>query len=246
MPMPHDAPLYPPLPRYYRDVELVSVVCETDESNIASVLPPPLEPLGQDRSLFEVKLSHYADTVFGAFSEASILVPARFGDVQGYTFVYIYIDNGPGLAGGRELMGFPKKDGVIDFRHEGDRFEVVATRFGKTLITMSCDLGRPKEVKRAVGTRIQVRDIPRADGPGIELRQVIRKDFNPKFFTVKESRSGEASLRLFGTDEDPLHKLGDFTVLGGHYQKVDFSLEYGKVLYTEAYPRENVRTLVTA
>ncbi len=247
MPMPHDAPLYPELPRYYRDVELVSVVCETDEANIARILPPPLRTLGHERSLFEVKLSHYAETVFGSFNEASVLVPARFEDVHGYTFVYIYIDNGPGLAGGRELMGFPKKDGTVDFRHDGDRFDVEVTRLGKTLIRMHCDLGRPKEVKRAVGTRLQVRDIPRPDGPGLELRQVIRKDFNPSFFTVHESRSGEATLELHGTPEDPLDKLGAFTVLGGHYQRADFSLEYGKVLYTEAYPREGVRsTLVPA
>lgn len=245
--MPHDAPLYPSLPRYYRDVELVSIVCETDEANIASILPPPLQPIGRPTNLFEVKLSHYANTVLGTFNEASILVPARFGDLECYTFTYIYIDNVAGLVAGRELMGFPKKDGIVDFKHEGDKFEVVVTRNGKTLITASCDLGKPKDVRRAVGTRLTVRDIPRADGPGLEQRQVIRKDFNPDFFTVHESRAGEATVQLFGTDEDPLHKLGNFSVLGGHYQHVDFSLEWGKVLYTENYPRENVHSpLVTA
>ncbi len=247
MSMPHDAPLYPSLPRYYRDVDIVSIICETDEANVATTLPPPLQPVGQSTNLFEVKFSHYANTVLGTFNEASVLVPARFGDLACYTFTYIYIDNIAGLVAGRELMGFPKKDGLIDFQRDGDRFSAQVMRNGKLLMRMTCDLGKPKDVKRAVGTRLTVRDIPRADGPGLEQRQVIRKDFNPNFFTVHDSRSGEATVELFGTEDDPLQKLGKFRVVGGHYQHVDFSLEWGQILYTENYPRENVQSpLATA
>ena len=123
MQIPAGTDLYGELPRPYRNVRWLSVYCETATKRLAAVIPAPLQLLDPARSatLFEVFIAHYGDTPYGPYTEAGVIVPCRFADIAGQTFApFLYLDQVGPIVGGRELMGFPKKDAELRFAQDGD------------------------------------------------------------------------------------------------------------------------------
>lgn len=232
-------PLYEPLPHRYRGVDWCAAVCEVPGAAVSPFLPEPLEADVGTVARIELFFARYAHTTYGPYQEAGLLVPARFGQLAGQCFVALYLDNVAAIACGREVIGSPKKDAEVSFSRDGDRIMAGCVRRGVELLHLEARLDDRVQVQRLpLGPRLLVREIPRADGPGLELRQVLRKDFNPAFFTIHERRTGGATLRVGGTDEDPLHRLEPLRVLGVAYSFSDFSLEHCAVLHTEFVPRE--------
>src|SRR3546814_15483776 len=82
------------------------------------------------------------------------------------------------MAGGREVWGYPKKMGEVAFDESGDgHIRAMVSRLGRTLIdarfTPSPDIVFDKP---GLQPRIQVKRIPRADGHGYDVDQLIRND----------------------------------------------------------------------
>jgi acetoacetate decarboxylase len=75
---------------------------------------------------------------------------------------------------------------------------------------------------------VQTKRIPRADGEGYDVDQVIRNELrDPK---VHASRRGAAALYLGGSPVmDPLFELEIDSVLGAEFVVADFVLDYGSV-----------------
>ena len=238
------APLYTPFPHYYRDVQWCAAVCEVPEEDVVPFIPEPLVPVGEGIDRIEVFVAHYADTEYGVYREAGLLVPARYGDLAGQSFVALYLDNPRAIACGREMIGSPKKEAEVTFRREGETVTGRCTRDGVELIALDARLDDATEVTRLpLGPRLLVREVMRPDGGGVELRQVMRKDFDPSFFTIHERRTGTATLRLGGTPDDPLQRLRIQCVLGAAYSRSDFSLEPCTVLDTWYHPRPNAQAI---
>lgn len=238
------SPLYPPLPHYYRGVQWCAAVCEVAEVDVVPFLPEPLEPAGDEVDRIEVFVAHYAETEYGVYQEAGLLVPARYGDLLGQSFVALYLDNARAIACGREMIGSPKKEASVTFEREGARVSGRCSRDGAELIALDVVLDDAAPVERLpLGPRLLVRDVMRPDGDGLELRQVMRKDFNPSFFTIRERHTGRATLRLGVAAEDPLGRLRVQRVLGVAYSFSDFSLEPPTVLDTWYHPRSNARAI---
>lgn len=236
MPMPSHSPLYPPLPHRYHRVQWCTVVCETDGEKIGALLPEPLERDRSQRQRFEIFAGFYPDTPYGRYTEAGVIVPCRFGETVGQTFLFLYLDNVAAICAGRELIGFPKKDGDVIFEKQGSRVLGTVTRQGTELLRIEAELdpaAEPTE-RLPMGPRLQVRAIPSAHGPGLDLLQVYRKDFDPSFFQVHERSGGQGTAILRSGPADPIGELGPFEVLGVSYAELDFSLGYSQLLHTEA------------
>lgn len=242
MAMPQRFPLYPPIPRRYRDVQWCAVIAEMETARLRPFIPDPLEPLPLAKSVVEVFVAHYGVSENGSYNEAGLLVPCRFGEVSGQTFAVLYLDSVPPLCAGREILGFPKKDGHVHFRREAlandqIRVEGRVWRSGVEILSMSCVFESSSAPEAGVaqrlplGPRLQVRDIPSGDRPGLDSRTVFRKDFAPDAYRVREKRHGRGSLVLQDAPGDPLGALRPFTVIGAMYVVADFDLPYSEVLY---------------
>lgn len=237
MQIPVGSDLYGDLPRPYRNVRWLSVYCETATDRLRAVIPAPLQPLDPQRrtTLFEVFIAHYGETPYGPYTEAGVIVPCRFKDVAGQTYPpFLYLDQVGPIVGGRELMGFPKKDAAVRFEQDGEVIRGSVTR-GAAQLEFE---GRPSAAAMLAieplpsGPRLIVREFPRADGPGYVLREVLRKDADSQA-VVRLTRVMDCTLRVAGTPEDPLHVLEPFTIRGGRYRELDMALRYAQVLESE-------------
>lgn len=237
MQIPAGTDLYGDLPRPYRNVRWLSVYCETATERLSAVIPAPLQSLdpGRSAALFEVFIAHYGDTPYGPYIEAGVIVPCRFADIAGQTYApFLYLDKVGPIVGGRELMGFPKKDAEVRFVQDGELVRGRMTR-GAALLEIE---GRPSEATKLAfeplpsGPRLIVREFPRADGPGYVLREVLRKDADPGA-AVRLTRLMDCTLRVAGTSDDPLDLLQPFEVKGGRYREMDMALRYAKVLESD-------------
>lgn len=237
MQIPVGSDLYDELPRPYRNVRWLSVYCEAETARLSAVIPAPLQPQDpQPRTtLFEVFIAHYGDTPYGPYTEAGVIVPCRFGAIAGQTFApFLYLDQVGPIVGGRELMGFPKKDAAVRFEQAGEVIRGGVTR-GKAHLEFE---GQPSAAAKLdfeplpSGPRLIVREFPRADGPGYVLREVLRKDADPEA-VVRLAKPMDCTLRVAGTPADPLDLLQPFAVKGGRYRELDMALRYAQVLASE-------------
>lgn len=237
MQIPVGSDLYGELPRPYRNVRWLSVYCETATDRLRAVIPAPLQSLDPQRrtTLFEVFIAHYGDTPYGPYTEGGVIVPCRFKDIAGQTYApFLYLDQVGPIVGGRELMGFPKKDAAVRFEQDAG---VVRGRVTRGAAHLEFE-GRPSTAAQLEcdplpsGPRLIVREFPRADGPGYVLREVLRKDADPQA-VVRLTRLMDCTLRVAGTPADPLDVLEPFTIKGGRYRELDMALRYAQVLESE-------------
>jgi acetoacetate decarboxylase len=232
--LPDRSPLFKPVPRLYKGYRKLSLICEGDADGIARSLPAGF---AADGRLIEIFIMHcpevhdLANEEMGPrnYMEGGVVVPVRYGDLRGGHVLYEYVTTDDAMAGGREVWGYPKKLAEVTFAESGSG-EVAATvsRLGRTLIDARF---RPAEVavdKPLLHPRIQVKRIPRADGKGFDVDQVIRNELrDPK---VHARVTGTATVSLGGSPiMDPVHELGVGRVVGADFVVADFILDYGTI-----------------
>jgi len=126
--VPVDAPLYEPFPVYYEDSTFLTFPYVTSADAAAKLLPEQLElapgPDGAAGKLAYAKVlfAQYKFSNYGAYNEVAQVIQARYrGTVPagasadvGFA-VRLHVDTDIAMAAGREIGGFPKKLGHIQF-----------------------------------------------------------------------------------------------------------------------------------
>jgi len=126
--VPVDAPLYEAFPVFYEDSTFLTFPYVTTADAAAKLLPEQFElapgPDGDAGKLAYAKVlfAKYGFSTYGAYNEVAQVIQARYrGTVPtglsadvGYA-VRLHVDSDMALAGGREIGGFPKKMGHIEF-----------------------------------------------------------------------------------------------------------------------------------
>jgi hypothetical protein len=120
--LPVDAPLYYPLPIVYHDVSLLLFDYLTDRAAAAAMLPAPLElpdiPGQPAMAAVKMLFAEYPWTSLGPYNETAQVLPCEY---NGQPFLYavrLHVTADTAMAAGREIGGFPKKLGTIDFRNQ--------------------------------------------------------------------------------------------------------------------------------
>src|SRR5262245_41880811 len=127
------------------------------------------------------------------------------------------VDDDVALIFGRELLGYPKKLGKIDFRIEGDRISSVAERRGSELLRMEGELrervldpppmlGRPHRNVRS--------------SLGLARPKVIA--FTPREEAI-EVRRAELKVDIGRSERDPLAQMGFGAVRAAYLHRVNLA-----------------------
>ena len=137
--LPADAPLYYPLPIIYKDVRMLLFDYVTDAAAAAALLPAPLElpDLPGHPGLAPVKMlfAEYPWTSLGPYNEVAQAVPCLY---NGQPFLYavrLHVTADTAMAAGRELGGFPKKLGHIEFVNQESYFSSLERPRGLPICT---------------------------------------------------------------------------------------------------------------
>jgi acetoacetate decarboxylase len=178
-------------------------------------IPRPLELAEPVATIFTGWFPH---NTFGSdYTEAGLFLHVRHRRTKAIYSPWMLVDDDVALITGRELLGYPKKLGAIEFSVDGDRVRGVATRRGAELVRMEGRLGREVPNPPPILGRPH-RNVRSA--MGVALPKVIA--FTPKEHPVSV-REAELDVRVGGSERDPLAELGFGRVLRSRLHVVNLA-----------------------
>ncbi len=208
--------LAPPRGLLYRDAHYLAATVEVDAAVMKRWLPFGVrlaEPARAD--LFAAWFPHC--TYGSVYHEAGLFVHVKTLWGTGIHCPWMILDDDVALILGRELLGYPKKLGEIDWQLDGDRIEATAARRGTRLITMRGALGDVLDDAPPILGRPH-RNV--AGTLGLALPRLLA--FTPGEHPI-ETRRVELDLEVGGSERDPLHLMGLGRVVDARLHRVDLS-----------------------
>jgi len=233
--VPDRSPLFKPIPRFYKAFRKLSVYCEASEAGIGKALPQGLEPDGTTIEIFVMHCPEVYDVASPEmgprnYLEGGVVVPARYKDLRGGHVLYEYVTTDDSMAGGREVWGYPKKIGDVTFEEDpSGAIRGTVSRLGRSLIDARFQPDDTQTFEKPMlHPRIQTKRIPRADGQGLDVDQIIRNDLKDSKLLHKVG--GRATVSLGGSSiMDPIYELDVRTVIGAEFIIAEFMLDYGTI-----------------
>ena len=198
----------------YRDAHYLVADVELDADRARRFVPWPLRLATPARA--SVFLADFPHTAFGSvYREAGVFFEVTHLGRRAVYSPWMIVDDDVALILGRELLGYPKKLGELDWKLAGEEIRATATRRGHTLITMTGTLGEDVTTPPPILGRPH-RNI-RASA-GIALPKLIA--FTPKE-RVCRVRAAALDVQITGSPRDPLHEMGFGRVLDARLHRVD-------------------------
>jgi acetoacetate decarboxylase len=172
--IPFDAPFYPELPAWYRNVAFQLVEFRADPEAVARLLPAPLEPSPGGECVATGILIPFS-SAYGPINEGVVQQKVTFRGEPGWYCSHVW-HNGPrGIAAGREIYGTPKVFSEVDVRLAEGTMVTRASMAGVPIVTISSTMetriGATDLPSLTPGWQLKL--IPRADGPGPAIKQLI-------------------------------------------------------------------------
>jgi|GEM_PF-1655302 len=109
--MPVDAPAYGPPPGYFKQARFLRFDYETDPASASEIVPEQLTLT--DPATAAVMFVEYPWSTAGYYREAFLGINVTFGDEKLFYAAYLMLTKAG--FGGREVSGFPKKMGTVEF-----------------------------------------------------------------------------------------------------------------------------------
>jgi len=198
----------------YTDAHYLVADMDVDARAAARWVPWPLR-LARPATA-SIFTAWFPSTTFGSvYREAGLFLHVEHLGRRAIFCPWMIVDDDVALIVGRELLGYPKKLGDIDFVVDGDRVSGVAWRRGTELLRMEGTLGA------------RVADPPPMLGRphrnvrtslGLALSKVIA--FTPREEPV-EVRRAALEVRVGSSERDPLGDLGFGAVRAAHLHRVN-------------------------
>lgn len=199
---------------------------------VARYLPEPLEP-DPDGNCVVAGIDVPFCTSYGSFQEAFIALKCRFHGNPGYYCSHI-LHNGPaGIAAGREVYGSPKIFAAVSVTKVEGSMSTEASVAGAEVIrlnTINDEIASPAEMP-ALTPAFRLKIIPRADGPGPALKQLIDCTRATKDLVVHAFARGRGTLRLSASSPVDLSPLEPVSSGEAFYMEADYSEDYAEIVY---------------
>ena len=256
--MPIGSPLVLHGPFIFEHADFHLLVCKAEPEYMKSILPEGLQVFPFKDIIILALVDYptvypeYDPALKYKYNESCIFIPVRkkgtlfdFGLYAAYT----YASNDRAVAAGREIYGFPKKQGETKIKTEGKTISVILTRLNKNIININgTRLKRrilsffvnifarllPSQLLTLIFPKIyNYKYIPRVDGPGPQISEVTRTKFKiDKIRQVEWLKREKISIQLTGAKADPLHMFSSQPLMKpllAFHQILDFTLPHGRV-----------------
>ena len=198
----------------YRDAHYLVADMDVDPRAARRWVPSPLKLA--EPATASVFTGWFPDNTFGSvYHEAGVFLHVEHRGKRAIFSPWMIVDDDVALILGRELLGYPKKMGTVDFGIDGDRIHGVASRRGAELVRMEGTLreriddpppmlGRPHRNVRS--------------SLGLALPKVIA--FTPREEAI-EVRRVDLAVTIGGSERDPLSELGFGAVRAAYLHRVN-------------------------
>src|SRR5436190_14026471 len=229
--MPLTSPAYPPGPYRFVNREFMIITYRTDPDKLRAVLPEPLE---MDEPLVKYEFIRMLDsTGFGDYTETGQVIPVKFrGRKGGYTH-FMFLNDEPPIAAGRELWGFPKKLANPSLRIEVDTL-VGTLDYGPVRVATGTMGYKHKEadvaaIKAALSApNFLLKIIPHVDGTA-RICELV--EYHLEDIEIKGAWTGPGALSLSPHAMAPVAELPVLEVISTVHILSDLTLRFGKVVH---------------
>ena len=223
---------YPPPPAHYRNVTLQLVPFRAAPDAVQRFLPEPLtaDPAG---GCLAAGLDVGFCTGYGSFQEAFLMLGCRFGGTPGWFCSHV-LHNGPaGIAAGREIYGTPKVYAQVAVRRH-ERSMVTEAHLGGVRVmriaSTADEVASPDELP-SLSPSWRLKVIPRADGPGPALKQLIDCSGAMRDLVVRFSARGQGRIALGASAECDLTALAPLRYGPAGYLECDYTEGYAAIAH---------------
>ncbi len=232
--IPPDSPFYPPLPAVYRNVKVHLLFFTARPETVGNFLPEPLQP-SPDGLCVAAGVEVPFCTSYGPFLEAFVNLKCTFRKQSGYYCSQV-LHNGPtGIAAGREIYGTPKIFAELSVTNIDRSMLTQASMGGIPVLRLSTVIEQvvPSETMRQISLtpawRLKI--IPRADGPGPAIKQLIdcTKVFRDQ--VVHFSARGKGTVTFGSSPFIDLSSLQPISLGDAYYFETSYSEDYAEIVY---------------
>lgn len=228
--MPAHRPYYPPLPTYYRDVRFQLVYFRADPAHLRPLLPEPLEP-AEDGLCVAFGIDVPFSSSYGPFHEAGIQIKVTFREETAFFNSHLYLDNVPAICSGRERWGAPKEYAEVQFEQRHNLLVSRTIKDGVTIMTITSEQGAPAQPEELIPMfpSYRLKIIPRADGPGPAIKQIV--EAAPEEVTTHLLYRGSGTVAFAASANSDLRPFGPLEEIAAFYQVASYTETYGRVVY---------------
>lgn len=210
--LPIDQPLYRPAPVTYQDSTILMYGYRTDPDAAASVLPAQMKLT--DPPMVRMIFANYKWSSIGFYNEVAQSLVCTY---KGKPYVYpirLHVTSDRAMAAGREMAGFPKKIGRIEFNFGAEYLSYLDSPEGLRICSGVMLPGqRVRQINEGdAGTAIEYLSLRIMPNPA-DRQKPFKPTLCELMSTVWELGPGEmwsatGSVHLGGTSElDPYHRL---------------------------------------
>ncbi|MDW6021843.1 acetoacetate decarboxylase family protein [Mesorhizobium sp. BAC0120] len=223
--LPQRAPLYEAPPFNYEAFSKVSVFCRVDEAAIRAALPLQFDVRGDVIEFFIMDVP--AGGSLGSYAEGGIVVPMSYQGRPGGHVLYEIVTNDDSMAVGREVWGYPKKMGEVEWTATDSAVSAKLSRRGTSLIEIDFKADGPSFEKPLLHPRFQTRIIPSPESAAAET-QVIENALGAS--TTIRQAFGTANIKVGGNASDPFSDFQIREIVGAEMVVANFVLAFGKIV----------------
>ena len=221
--MPVDAPAFSGPPGHFKQANFIRFDYITDAESASELIPEQLSLT--DPATAVLMFGHYPWSTIGSYKEAMIGVNVEYKGEAMFFPTYLILDKAG--FGGREVVGYPKKMGIVEFTKYDDVMGAYVER--PKGIRICSGVMRPEQpidmsmMQDNVRTTCTLRVIPNPDkSKPHSLVELIRTDTE---VSETEIWMGTGSCTLSGESAlDPWHKLPVKEMLMSCYAVGDFTM----------------------
>jgi len=132
---PVSSPMFVAPPYRYVGNRQINIVFKTTPAAVANMVPAPLKANPDGIVAVYYARFNLVEPFQQEYNEVGISIPVAFDGIPGVYFACMYLDSAPGIACGREIWGFPKKDAAITIEDKGGKSAATVSRMGAKLIS---------------------------------------------------------------------------------------------------------------
>jgi acetoacetate decarboxylase len=230
--MPAFSPYYPQPPARYRNVRFQWVSFRADPAAVDAYLPDCFTP-APDGFCVAFGLSVGWCSAYGAFEEAGVFVRCQWRGQTGYFCPVCFLNSRSSIPAGREIYGTPKVAADITVAID-ERVMFTEVRLaGGTVLGLRSTMDRPASAADlpALAPAWRLKAIPRADGQGCDVLQLIDAAPAAGDVTAHVARAGEGVVEFSPSPVYDLSRLAPREHLGAHYAELDYTEGYGVIVH---------------
>jgi acetoacetate decarboxylase len=237
--MPADEGFYPALPAVYRNVRMQFVFFYAAPTSVALFLPEPLQP-SETGCCVAGGVDIPFCTHYGAFQETFLMMECLFQEKKGFYCSHVFHNGPAGIAAGREIYGTPKVFAEVRIRHLERTMSSETLHNGVRLLDIHSTLDKVPEQSAMPSLKPawRLKVIPRADGPGPAIKQLIDCSDVVHDLRIHFQAQGSGLVSLGKTPCYDLTSLAPHRYGVAFYQECSYSEGYARIEYDFLQPEK--------